>query len=103
MTDDELDEARAKTAFDADRNRTWQWAQLGPDYRATIIMAARLARENWQPTDPDLVLARGMVALEYRRREFSIAANETMAGARDDEVAIKAALAAIRAARGVST
>lgn len=98
MTDEELDEARAKAALER-HPIGMKWDAMADDLRDILILAARYGREGTQPTDPDLVLAREVVAQEYRRREFSIAAKETMAGARDDEVAIQAALAAIRAVR----
>ena len=74
MTDEELDEARAKEA----------WRLLGgkegcvpyPEIRRVVTVAARLSREGWMPVDPlgaeaDELIGHGM---HMGLRQFVIAA-----------------------------
>lgn len=97
MTNDELDDARAKEA----------WGQVGLSawdkhnrYARAAIFAAALSRENWQPTDPDLVLARGVCA-EFATTQHSNPDLQEMyrEGKCDNRESVQIALAAIRAAR----
>ena len=60
-----------------------------------VILAARYGREGYAPTDPDLVLAREVVANHFKISRPDRAALEDF----DDGISIQIALAAIRAAR----
>lgn len=99
MTNDELDEARAKEAY--------RLAHIGREvgdntgmFREVGCIAARLARENWQPTDPDLVLAREVVAKVFEDQgQRGCAPTDVRAGVWDGNNTVVIALAAIRAAR----
>jgi len=55
MTDEELDEARAKEA-----QRIWAMSPLNGV--SSCVIAARLAREGWTPPDPVLLRARELAA-----------------------------------------
>lgn len=58
MTDEELDNARANEAIRLSNNPEFSFISV-------IETAARLARENWRPVDPDLIKAREICANEY--------------------------------------
>lgn len=88
MTDDELDTARM---YEAQRRHGGGLMTA----ESMAKCAARLAREGWTPTDPDLVLAR-----EVARKYFKNPGPEYTDGAMDDTLGVEIALAAIRAARG---
>ncbi len=63
MTNEELDEARAKEAW-----RKCDALGFGKDYESPTVIAARLAREGWtppEPVDPDV--------LAYREWEAGLA------------------------------
>jgi len=102
MTDEELDEARAKAAWDCqvEDGCRMKWSGLPNEVCAAVIRAARYGRENWTPADPDLVLAREVAASEQDRRGWEAVALQFRKGALDDDIIITTALAAIRAARG---
>ena len=90
MTNEELDEARAKEA-----RRLWL-AQ--PDSREVTLatIAARIVRESWTPVDPDLLLAREVVAKEWADDGCHGTSELVLAGTYD-VVSVKTA-AAIKAA-----
>lgn len=56
MTEDDLDVATAQEAM----RRAWSGGDPTP--LDIAILAARLARENWRPVDPDLIEARELAA-----------------------------------------
>jgi len=81
MTNEELDEARAKEA-----ERLWDEATEGgtrPTWVPLGVIAARLARENWTPpaVDPDLLAFREWVATSPYRTSGTLC-QAYLAGAR---------------------
>ena len=95
MTPEQLDEARAKKAHDDTRPgcttifdpKKW-WTDKA------MIEAARLAREGWTPTDPDLIEAREIVAAVcYLNRE------SYLNGEQDETPFVQRSLAAIKRGR----
>lgn len=94
MTDDELDTARM---YEAQRRHGGGLMTA----ESMAKCAARLAREGWTPTDPDLVLAREVVVSVWKTQAVrSQQTDDCLAGIWDDNVPVQIALAAIRAARG---
>ena len=95
MTEDQLDEARAKEAWRLARAEGPGRILHGCD--AVVILAARLAREGWTPTDPDLI--------EARRACAGLVPSTTGWGARvlsgdeDADFSVRCALAAIKQAK----
>lgn len=83
MTDEELDEARAREGI---RLSGGVWVESGDWRQAAAKQAARLAREGWDPEDPLLWIAREIAA----RYSFSDRADVV------PEVGVQAALAALR-------
>jgi hypothetical protein len=65
MTNEELDEARAKEAW-----RKCDALGFGKDYESPTVIAARLAREGWMPppppVDPDLIAVRELLSRAER-------------------------------------
>lgn len=95
MTDEELDSARAKEAIEICAAKT-----MFTDVIGIAITAARLAREGWTPTDPDLIEARECVALLYERQGFTVDAQRARAGEFDDSDPVQSALLAIQRVKG---
>lgn len=94
MTNEELDEARAKEA------RRIHYAKECPPVGEDAIIAARLAREGWtppEPVDPDLLAVREIVAKEWESKMFPHHADAARKGRYDAEVSVRAALAAYKA------
>jgi hypothetical protein len=96
MTNEELDEARAKEA-----RRIWDSSNgLCPISPAQI--AARLAREGWTPpppVDPVLLAVREIVAREWESRGIEGEARKTRSGTNDLNVAVCAAYDAYKAGK----
>lgn len=100
MTDEELDEARAKAALER-HPIGMKWDAMADDLRDILILAARYGREGTQPTDPDLVLAREISALHLwidKRPNESLRV-KVLAGMFDNQWFVQIAIAAIRAVR----
>ena len=91
MTPEQLDEARAREAS----KRTWPSASFDNqcDFDDYAITAARLAREGWTPTDPDLIEAREVVARLLGEEGAHISAAHARRGCVDASDAVQAALA----------
>ena len=95
MTNEELDEARAKEA----RNI---WTELNSremGYASVTVIAARLAREGWQPppkVDADTLAAREWLAADTDFSEYATAVN---AGREDHSREIRAFRAGLAHAR----
>lgn len=106
LTDKELDEARAKTAWEAYLPKVTrlggaivpiQWDDCQHEVRQALILAARLAREGWTPhPDPDVLLAREVIANRPCKPETR---DMVLAGELDDYEAVQIAVDAIKAAR----
>lgn len=88
MTDEELDLARAEEA-----RRLWT-AQEGIQPHDTVI-AARLAREGWTPTDPLLIEAREICAA-YARVHGEATAPHYAGGHYDNQNDVQCTLTALR-------
>ena len=108
MTNEELDEARARDAL-SKRQHGLSWDNLTQASRDTLTLAARYGREGWTPTDPDLVLAREVYARTVLRmrqpdpgRRNELLEKDLALGYYDQhsDKGVQIALAAIRAARG---
>jgi hypothetical protein len=108
MSDEELDEVRAKAAWQAtSADKLTRFECLNANVQEAIILAARYGRENWTPADPDLALARE-VALEYETKVSeqkydegarTEARRRLLSGELDEFETVQIALAAIRATR----
>ena len=98
MTDEQLDEARAKAAWEAtSADKLTRFECLNANVQEAFILAARLAREGWTPApDPDVLLARRVIASRPCKPETR---DMVLAGDLDDGEAMQIALDAIRAAR----
>ena len=90
MTDEELDEARAREAYRVVHRHPLPSVQL---INSVAIAAARLAREGWTPVDPDLIEAREIVANTCRDAGN---ANYWRAGDGDCDDILRIAIAAIK-------
>jgi hypothetical protein len=87
MTPEQLDEARADEA--------WRITPAEREFvKNAMITAARLAREGWTPTDPDLIEAREIASLVRGNNADSI-----RAGNWDASGTMRIALAAIKRGR----
>jgi hypothetical protein len=97
MTNEELDEARAKEAW-----RKCDALGFGKDYESPTIIAARLAREGWMPpppVDPDVLAVRRVLAsLSNLKKDHDWYRDGTFDGQRSFQMAL-AAYKAGRAAR----
>lgn len=75
------------------------WGKLpSADCRKAPEIAAALVRTGWKPVDPDLLLAREVVAKDCEAEGRADLALDTLDGARDHEGDVRVALAAIKAA-----
>lgn len=95
MTDEELDSARAKEAIETCAAKT-----MFTDVIGIAITAARLAREGWTPTDPDLIEARECAALYWEALGCPADARRARDGDFDKVGAVQSALLAIQRAKG---
>lgn len=90
MTNEELDRARAE---EAPRLAREKYGATVWTMQHAILEALRLAREDWRPTDPDLIEARKVAATLFPFSEPIIA------GEQDELHAVQAALAALKRGR----
>lgn len=92
MTPEELDEARAR---EAERRIPWrEQSAVG-----VAQLAARLARENWRPVDPDLLEAREIAAQQAEMDGSPDWATRARQGEADKGNWVQIALAAIKRGR----
>lgn len=94
MTNEELDEARAKEA-----QRLWECGQEAGS--SSWVVAARLAREGWtppKPVDPDVLAWREWAAKDWAEL-YASEVDDVQRGNRDDCPIAKAYLAGARMAR----
>lgn len=96
MTDEELDEARAKEALSIVAG-TREAGDNAGYMRQLALTAARLARENWRPEDPLLKEAREIIVSLDVAGDGSEA--DIRGGRYDDFPTVRIALAALR--RGI--
>jgi hypothetical protein len=97
MTNEELDEARAKEAW-----RKCDALGFGKDYESPTIIAARLAREGWMPpppVDPDVLAVREIAAARYERMGLDSWAHAARKGKFDAGDDLQNTLAAYRAGK----
>jgi hypothetical protein len=95
MTNEELDEARAKEAW-----RKCDALGFGKDYESPTVIAARLAREGWMPppppVDPDLIAVRELLS---RAEEYEVRRQNYLNGIYDINSWVQSALAAYKAGK----
>lgn len=97
MTPEQLDEARAREAqrqIDPD----CAWEIQGQPFKTKMALAARLAREGWTPTDPDLIEAREVCAPILARMR-GVHEDAVFRGVFDLDPDLQCALAAIKRGR----
>ena len=92
MTNEELDEARAAEAVRLATNGGLTAANLETPAR----IAARLAREGWEPVDPIVLKAREIVAAENEAEGKPNFAAVVRKGVCDRHVEMSIAIAALR-------
>ena len=92
LTPEQLDEARAQEAI-----TRFIRGESVKTYEGLAHLAARLAREGWTPTDPDLIEARGLVATVVA--PSTTIADIYRAGEMDCSPHVRVALAAIKRGR----
>jgi hypothetical protein len=95
MSEEELDEARAKEAYRLVLDRL-DGAKVGVHQMAEL--AARLAREGWKPEDPLLKEARTLCG-DWLASEYKSDPSTWFAGENDDTGTMRLALAALK--RGI--
>lgn len=102
MTPEQLDEARAREAHGRVNDKSWstKWEELNPGAREARTLAARLAREGWEPVDPDLIEAREIVAKWLiDERSLGLLAASTRRGDDDHTSQVQCTLAALKRGR----
>jgi hypothetical protein len=63
------------------------------------LIAIKLAREGWKPVDHDLLAAREIVGVEWKKRGWDWQAEEAQKGSYDNSIDVCCALAAYKKAR----
>lgn len=89
MTDEELDEARAQAALEFVYRKS---SPKSNSLRQLAIIAARLAREGWKPTDKDLIKARELTSSYLKLEDMPTTSRRTLEGNEDDSYFVKLAV-----------
>lgn len=98
MTDEELDRARAEEAWQRCQNSEAVKAPRGSEEDYGVI-AARLARTGWTPTNPLLLQAREIAAKWWEDHGPPWAAYQTREGNQDDSAVVQCALRGLELGR----
>lgn len=95
MTNEELDVARAAEACRLWKERNPE-GYLTHANREMTEIAARLAREGWEPVDPIVLKAREIVADHFERRGMEAYAGKVRKGYQDRDAGMLIALKALK-------